>query len=141
MLDYEVIKAEGEKYGIPNITPEEFERNKNFTSLITILTRIKNERGDVAKRIIKQNKIEKELRQQPEPETLSMPVRTGPEKCALFAKMKRHCDKLGFGCDGDANCVGRVANAIFSVEGLTVGIGCEVNTKAPKVQKGGLFWW
>lgn len=139
MTDYETIKAEGEKYGVPNITPEEFERNKNFTSFITILTRIKNERGDTAKRIIKQARIEKEIKQQPEPEILSMPVRTGPEKCALFAKMKKHCDKLGFDCD--KNCTARVANAIFSVEGLTVGIGCEVHTKAPKVQKGGLFGW
>lgn len=139
MTDYETIKAEGEKYGIPNITPEEFERNKNFTSLITILTRIKNERGDTAKRIIKQNKIEKELRQQPEPEIQSMPVRTGPEKCALFAKMKKHCDRLGFSCD--VNCVGRVANTIFSVEGLTVGIGCEVRTKVEKPRQGGLLGW
>lgn len=139
MTDYETIKAEGEKYGIPNITPEEFERSKNFTSLITILTRIKNERGDTAKRIIKANKIAKELRQQPEPEMLSMPVRTGPEKCALFAKMKKHCDRLGFSCD--KNCVGRVANSIFCIEGLTVGIGCEVHTKPDKTPKGGLFGW
>jgi hypothetical protein len=139
MTDYETIKAEGEKYGIPNITPEEFERNKNFTSLITILTRIKNERGDVAKRIIKQNKIEKELRPQPEPEMHSMPVRTGPEKCALFAKMKKHCDRLGFSCE--ANCVARVGNSIFCIEGLTVGIGCDVHTKAEKPRQGGIFGW
>jgi hypothetical protein len=137
VVDYETVKREGEKYNVPNITEEEYQRNRNFTSLVTILTRIKNERGDTAKRIQKHARIERELKKQPEPETLSMPLRTGPEPCALHGRLHRHCERLGYACD--SQCWARVGGAVFAVEGISIGVGVE--PPGVKKQKSGLFDW
>jgi len=137
VVDYDTLKREGEKYGVLNITPEEYERNKTFTSLVTIITRIRNSRKDIAKSIVKRARIERELKPQPEPETLSMPLRTGPEPCALHGRLKKHCTRLGYDCQ--LNCWARVQGTVFSIEGISVGVG--VQPPGGKKRKSGLFDW
>jgi len=138
MVDYETVKREGEKYGLKNITEFEFEKHGNFSSIITILTRIGNARKDTAKRIKKREKVKREVRPQPEPKTLSVAKREGKE-CPLEKRVKPHCERLGFDCE--KNCWMRVPGTVFAVEGLTVAVECEVSTKPSKPKDGGLFDW
>lgn len=137
MIDYETLKAEGVKYGLLNITPEEYERNKQF-SILTALTRVKNNRVDTAKRIKKLAQIEKERKQQPEPEVLSMPVRVGPEPCMLHNRLIKKCNAQGFSCD--SQCWARILGAVLCVEGITVEAGVERH-KPDKPPQSELFGW
>lgn len=58
ILDRKLLEEEGKKYGIEDITDEEYERNCRFT-LKTALTRILNERKGVAKSLKKDRKVHK----------------------------------------------------------------------------------
>lgn len=142
MVDYETVKREGEKYGLPNITQEEFEKNGGFSSIITILTRIRNSRQDVAKRVQKEERVRKEVRTQPEPRTLTIRKREGPE-CPLEKEVKPHCSEYGFDCE--KNCWMRIPGTVFAIEGLTVKVECieipKVNTKPEEPKKKGLLDW
>jgi hypothetical protein len=142
MVDYETVKREGEKYSLPNITQEEFEKHGGFSSIITILTRIRNSRQDTAKRVQKEERVRKEVKTQSKPRTLAVSKREGPG-CPLEKEVKPHCSKFGFDCE--KNCWMRIPGSIFAVEGLTVTVECklpaEVNTKPEKPEKKGLLDW
>jgi len=58
LLDRKQLEEEGKKYGIDNITDEEYERNCRFT-LKTALTRILNERKGTAGQLKKDRKVVK----------------------------------------------------------------------------------
>jgi hypothetical protein len=143
-VDYETVKKEGEKYGLPNITPEEFERHGNFSSIITILTRIRNSRQDTAKRVQKEEKIKREVKTQPEAKRLTVNKREGPECCTIEKEIKQHCTKYGFDCEH--HCWMRIPGAVFSVEGLTVMVETDIPGQLqvvtkPEEKKKGMFDW
>jgi hypothetical protein len=144
-IDYETVKKEGEKYSLPNITPEEFERHGNFSSIITILTRIRNSRQDIAKRVQKEEKMKREVKVQPDPKRLTVSKREGPECCTIEKEIKHHCTKFGFDCIN--HCWMRMPGAVFSVEGLTITVKSDIPgqsqvvTKPVEEKKKGVFDW
>ena len=143
MVDYETVKKEGERYSLSNITPEEFEKHGGFSSIITILTRIRNSRQDTAKRVQKEEKIKREVKTQPEAKRLTVGHREGPECCTIEKEIKHHCTKYGFDCEH--HCWMRIPGAVFAVEGLTITVNTpgqsQVVTKPKEPEKKGVFDW